>query len=755
MFSKGGTLRGFIKRINESVSDINDQITVRVALELPLRRLFDYRLTTVLRPPLSARVRVPFGRRELIGWIWQLEPEDALPISQQRSVIALLDQQPLLPSRLYQLLQWGANYYHHPLGEVIATALPQKIRAGGALQPQSLMRWQASVDSAQPYLKLLQQAPLQQKILTAAVAAPEGLSREELKQLGSSWQRAVERLRQLKLLQCRKVGDLSGHEPTLQPRAPSYSLTAEQQQAVAAISAHWDQFRCWLLQGITGSGKTEVYLQLIEQRLQAGRQVLVLVPEIGLTPQLLQRFSSRLGCRVTSYHSALSEGQRYTAWRAIYHQQARLIVGTRSALFAPFQQLGLIIIDEEHDSSFKQQDHWRYSARDVAIKRAQLESIPIVLGSATPSMESWYHAEAGRYQRLRLSQRAGAGELPSIHLIDLRTVRVQQGLSEPLQQRMAEHLQRGQQVLLYLNRRGYAPVLFCYQCRWSAMCHQCDSRMTLYRHHSRLRCHHCGSERAVLSTCPECQQPLHAIGEGTERLHEVVSQQFAEVEIVRVDRDTLPTAAQLQQQMERLQHGQRQIIIGTQLITKGHHFPNLTLVGVIHGDQGLFSLDFRAAERMAQQLLQVAGRAGRECEAGEVYIQTHDPSHPLFRPLRRHDYEAFLQQELPLRQQAELPPYTHIALIRAEAKEASQASAFLETLLAQLVGAAYPDLDCFGPVAAPLSRRRGYSRWQLLLQSRRRETLHTPLLQQLPLWERLPQARRVRWSIDIDPLDLY
>ncbi len=729
--------------------------TLRVALALPLRRLFDYQWMGD-PPPITARVVVPLGRQEWVGWVCAINPPDALPLEKQRAVVRLLDREPIFTPDLWRLLQWAARYYSHPLGEVISTALPKKLRDGAPLERSLERYWRAT---PQAVGAVLSRAPKQQQLLARLLAQPHGLAESALLTEMSGGRALLQRLVQGGWVEAVAEPERPKTPPHCPPFTPTpYSLHPEQEAAITAVRGGFGQFGVWLLEGVTGSGKTEVYLQLLQQILQQGRQGLVLVPEIGLTPQLVRRFTERLNQPVALLHSRLSDGERLFAWQQIQSGERQVVIGTRSALFAPLDRLGLIVIDEEHDGSFKQQDHWRYSARDVAIKRAQLEQIPILLGSATPSLESWHHAEQGRYRRLRLTVRAAEAVRPTIHLIDLRHYKPQDGLSQPLLRRMEHHLAQGRQVLLFLNRRGYAPVLFCHDCRWSAHCDHCDSHLTLYQQQrQRLHCHHCGREQRVPSHCPVCQSTnLHPVGAGTERLEERLQQLFPEIPIVRLDRDRLRQKDALEAELEQLQHGERQIIVGTQLITKGHHLPNLTLVGVVLADQGLFSIDFRAGERLIQQLLQVAGRAGREALAGEVLIQTHAPEHPLFHHLRYGDYGSFAAEELAVRRLALLPPLTHLILIRVEARLEASIPPFMQRLVADLQQSAQQlGVELFGPLAAPLARRNGFYRWQLLLQAPQREPLQQLLQPRVAGWEGWAEGRKVRWSVDVDPLDLY
>ena len=545
--------------------------------------------------------------------------------------------------------------------------------------------------------------------------------------------------------------------PGLPPLAPATPPEPEaaQRTAIEAITAALGGFDRFLLEGVTGSGKTEVYLRAIQACLARGEQALLLVPEIGLTPQLVSRLRRRLDCDIAVLHSALPEGERLNAWLAAARGEVGVVVGTRSAVFTPLARPGLFLIDEEHDASFKQQDGFRYSARDLLIRRAQLAGVPVVLGSATPSLESLYNAERGRYRRLHLPERAGGAESPPLSLIDVRAQPMDEGLSLALRQRMHETLAAGNQVLLFLNRRGFAPVLLCHQCGWVAHCERCDAHLTLHQRRGRLHCHHCDHQRAIPAHCPQCgSAELRAVGTGTERVEQALQTHFPGARILRIDRDSSRGRGVLEAQLEAARKGEAQILLGTQMLAKGHHFPGVTLVGILDADQGLFGADFRAGERLAQQIVQVAGRAGRAERPGEVLIQTHHPEHPLLRQLVEGGYAGFAQAALAARAEARLPPFSHLALLRAEAPDAEAARAFLGAA-AGVAGPRPAAVELWGPVPAPMERRAGRYRFQLLVQAASREALHPFLDGWLPEVGALREGRRVRWSLDVDPQDMY
>jgi primosomal protein N' (replication factor Y) len=531
-------------------------------------------------------------------------------------------------------------------------------------------------------------------------------------------------------------------------------LTADQGRAVAAINATAG-YRCFLLDGVTGSGKTEVYLRCIGERLDAGQQCLVLVPEIGLTPQLLDRFRQRFPVPMAVLHSGLADGERLRAWTAARDGTAQIVIGTRSAIFTPLKRPGLLVVDEEHDASYKQQDGFRYSARDLAVWRARELGVPLVLGSATPALESVENAHSGRYERLELAERAGAAGQPTAHLIDLRTHSPRDGLTQPLLAAIRRHLAADGQVLIFLNRRGYAPTLVCVGCGTVVSCDRCDARMVLHQQRGRVTCHHCGSDRAAPADCPACHAELRPVGHGTERLEQALARDFPDYAMERIDRDTTRRRGEIERRLERVHSLEARILLGTQMLTKGHDFPGVTLVGIVDVDQGLFGTDFRSAERLAQTFIQVAGRAGRADRPGEVYLQTLFPDHPLLRVLLAQGYGAFATLALAERQHAGWPPWSSLALVRAEATERAAVFGFLDSAAALGRTAAPAGLRVLGPAPAPMERRSGRYRGQLLLQADMRRDLQRFLPDFRAELAALPSQRRVRWSMDVDPSELF
>jgi primosomal protein N' (replication factor Y) len=734
---------------------------LEVAVPAPVAGTFDYLppagVTVVCRQ--GQRVRVPFGRGTRIGVIVGLKATSDLPASRLKHAAALLDAEPLLPADLLAMLLWAQRYYHHPVGDVVATALPAALRSGASpdATEEVWLPTTAGVAVAGPGSKAaaaLARSPGQRRVLAAIAAAPGGFAGSELGNLPGDARRLAALLEQRGLV-------TRGERPTaalpaaagVTPETPP-DLNADQAAAVAVIQAARG-FATFLLDGVTGSGKTEVYLQAIAPLVAAGRQCLVLVPEISLTPQLVARFRRRFPAGVVEFHSGLTDAERLRAWAAARRGEARLVIGTRSAIFVPLVAPGLIVVDEEHDASYKQQEGFRYSARDLAVWRARALGVPLVLGSATPSLESIENAKAGRYQRLALPARAGSAGAPSVALIDLRRHPPTDGLSEPLRAAIARHLAAGGQALLYLNRRGFAPTLLCPDCGAVAGCERCDARMVLHQRAGRLECHHCGATRPVPTACAACGGEFVPVGLGTERIEAALQRAFPDEAVVRIDRDTVRRRGELGRQLERVRSGEARLLMGTQMLTKGHDFPGVTLVGIIDADQGLFGTDFRSSERLAQSFIQVAGRAGRADRPGEVLLQTLFPDHPLLRLLVGEGYVAFASAALEERQAAGWPPFASLALLRAEAVGEADVFRFLDAARALAGAAAGEGVRILGPAPAAMARRSGRHRGQLLLQAAARQPLHRLLGWLRPQLDALPDHRRVRWSIDVDPVELF
>jgi primosomal protein N' (replication factor Y) len=654
---------------------------IQVALDLPLPRVFDYRLDEEGGDAVGRLVKVPFGAANPASKIGLVVGEiDASEQPAEKLKTAELLPLPALPREWLELCGFCAQYYHHPLGQVLSFALPPLLRRGK--QPRPL-----------------------------------------------------------------------GNESVIPASRPSRNTaTADQQAAIDAITA-CQGFQTFLLFGVTGSGKTEVYLQSIETILARGQQALMLVPEIALTPQLEARVRERFpGASIVSAHSGVADAARARAFLAALEGRADIVLGTRLAVFMPLPKLGLIVVDEEHDPSFKQQEGLRYSARDVAIWRARQRNIPIVLGSATPSLETFHHALSGRYRKLELPERALASALPRVVLVDTRKRKLQDGLSQELIAAVSERLQRGEQSLIFLNRRGYAPVLACPACGWISRCRRCAANLVLHLADRRLRCHHCGLEAAIPRQCPDCGNlDLQPFGRGTQRLEERLATLFPAARILRIDRDSASSPRKWQALLATIQANAADIIVGTQMLAKGHDFPQLTLVGVVGADAALFAADFRAPERLFAQLLQVGGRSGRHALPGEALIQTEYPDHPLYRALLAHDYAAFARAQLEERAAAGFPPFSHQALLRAEARELATALAFLKDAVAR--APSFAPVTLYDPVPMRLYRVKNRERAQLLIESKSRSALHAFLNAWLPTFYAQKLPRDLRWHIDVDPLE--
>jgi primosomal protein N' (replication factor Y) len=729
-------------------------LVLKIAIPRPLRRSFDY-----LPPPgvdLSAlqmglRVEVPFGSRKTVGYLLGVGQSEVADKALLKPALSLLDREPLLFSDDCAILLWASRYYHYPIGEVFATAFPVLLRQGGSAEPACvrLLGLTAAGRAAAPPTRAPRQAMLLQVLQESAL----GMATAELNALGWDWQNPARALID-KGWAIYQDGEAEAIKPGVAVTASPHQLNPAQQSAVDAVLDSLDGYRAFLLEGVTGSGKTEVYLRLAEQVLARGAQVMILLPEINLTPQLEGRFRARLATSLVVFHSGLAEPERCRAWLALRNGTASILLGTRSAVFTPMSRPGLIILDEEHDASFKQQDHFRFSARDVAVMRARRLRIPILMGSATPSLESLGNVQSGRYVRLALPERTGVAAPPVFRVIDIRKQRLNEGLSDALLAQIGAAMARGEQALLFINRRGFAPTLICHACGWVAECQRCDARLVIHAAERCLRCHHCGHEEPVLRDCPKCRTAdLRPLGLGTERVEQALAKQFPKARLLRMDRDSTRRKGSLEDMLDKINAGEVDILLGTQMLAKGHHFPNVTLVGILDVDGGLFSLDFRAGERTAQLIVQVAGRAGREERPGLVLLQTRQPEHPLLRKLIREGYPAFAEAALQERRAAELPPYSYQALCRAEANDEQTPALFL-TRLAELA-AGQTEVLALGPVPAPMPRQAGRWRSQLLLQSAERKPLHDLveiLIRHMP---QIPETKRVRWSMDIDPVDLF
>lgn len=734
---------------------INSSV-LRVAIPSPLHSLFDYLPPegcdlNCLSP--GVRVRLPFGRSQTVGVLMEVASETDVPVNKLRAAIEVLDTQPVILADQMKLLQWAARYYHHPVGEVMAAALPVLLRQGEPATARHRSLWHITDEGREVDASALaKRAKRQAELLQRLQKAGEGLTAEQLSELPRNWVDAMAALVKKGWATVEQIPSLSIGSGEIK-EGPV--LNEQQLQAMELIKFHRNEFAAFMLDGVTGSGKTEIYLRTIEHVLKNGQQALVLIPEITLTPQLVERFKKRFEVPIAVLHSGLNDRERLNAWLYAASGDASIVIGTRSAIFTPLKHPGVIIIDEEHDASFKQQSGFRYSARDLAMVRAQQQKVPVILGSATPSFESMLNVNAGRYHHLSLPKRAGSAKPPKISLLDVRGQQMEDMISQPLLQRMRQHLDAGNQVMLFLNRRGFSPTLICHECGWVAECKRCDTHMTLHQKKRQMRCHHCGSQRPVAFQCPACgSSDLRPVGSGTERIEDALALHFPDQKATRIDRDSTRRKGSLEGKLDDIHAGESNILIGTQMLAKGHHFPNVTLVGILDGDQGLFGMDFRASERMAQLIVQVAGRAGREEKVGQVLIQTHHPDNPLLQLLCHKGYHAFAEAAINERELAALPPFTHMALLRAEANHSLPPENFLEE--ARNVGQhmAVDGVEFYGPMPAPMERRAGKYRAQLLLQAGQRQQLHKLLDQWVVKLNSLPESRKVRWSLDVDPVDL-
>lgn len=727
---------------------------VHVALPVPLTRTFDYLLPANARPVIGGRVRVPFGQRQAVGIVTGISEHSELAADKLKSISEVIDSLSLYPDSLWRILNWAVGYYHYPIGEVLFHALPVLLRQGKPAENTPLWQWFASEQGRSVPLDSLKRAPKQQQALAALLHRPLYRHQVAEQQLTDGAFQALRAKGLCDLRTSQPAG--SDWRPQFRVNGERLRLNTEQATAVGAIRGEDEQFAVWLLAGVTGSGKTEVYLTVLENILAKGRQALVLVPEIGLTPQTIARFRERFHAPTEVLHSGLNDSERMAVWLKARSGEAAIVIGTRSALFTPFARLGAIVIDEEHDSSYKQQEGWRYHARDLAVYRAREEQVPIILGSATPALETLYNVQQKKYRQLTLGKRAGNARPATQQLLDMKGMVLANGLSQPLLQKMRGHLQAGNQVILFLNRRGFAPALLCHECGWIAECPRCDHYYTLHQQQRQLRCHHCDSQRPLPHQCPQCgSTQLLPVGLGTEQLEQTLAPVFPSIPITRIDRDTTARKGSLEQQLALVHQGGARILIGTQMLAKGHHFPDVTLVALLDVDGALFSADFRSAERFAQLYTQVSGRAGRAGKAGEVILQTHHPEHPLLQTLLHHGYSAFATQALEERRQVALPPFTSHIMFRAEDLDNQQAPQFLERLRQLFDASPLRDdaLWLMGPIPALQPKRSGRFRWQLLLQHPSRVHLQRLVAASLPLVATLTQARKVKWTLDVDPTD--
>jgi len=726
---------------------------IRVAVPVYLYDCFDYSLTAEQyhQAEVGARVAVSFGRQNVVGVIVEkLTDEKPLDLGfKLKAITELLDDNAILDAKVLSLLTWSAQYYQFPIGEVMHAALPSFLRQG---KPYNLLArmWKLIDDHAEDKLKRSEKQQDAYKILKLH---PTGTS-ENILNLAGIETATLKALEKKQITQCiLEAQDFKPQAMTLaqMPLTPN----DEQKRAIQNILKARHSYHAFLLDGLTGSGKTEVYLQVMQEVLKQGKQVLVLVPEIGLTPQTVSRFQSRFHCHIALLHSGLNDSKRLQAWQSAQTGKASIVIGTRSAIYTPLPHLGLIVLDEEHDLSFKQQEGFRYHARDVALYRAHLENCPIILGSATPSIDSYALVEQGKMTRLELDQRAGVAVMPKMHVIDLKVAQKQNGISQQLIHEVQKRLDKKEQVLIFLNRRGYAPVLICESCGWQAKCPHCDANFTVHRQpYQHLHCHHCGTIHRMPEHCPKCQHSeLKPIGLGTAKVEENLQELFPNFDVIRVDRDSTSRVGSWQKIYNKIQKSEPIILLGTQMLAKGHHFPYVTLVAILDIDSGLLSVDFRATERTAQLIIQVAGRAGRGEKKGEVYLQTLRPDHPLLNTLLESGYRSFAKQTLKERKAAWMPPYRYAALLRCESKDQELNQSFLQEHAQALRQASENSIDIWGPIPAPMERKAGRYQAHMVLLSKDRARMHFYIRQWWQnVWHNKPHGMKL--SLDIDPQEL-
>lgn len=725
---------------------------LHIAIPCPLRTLFDYLpIKNTALPKIGCRVLVSFRNRSLVGIIIGVSNQSNKRLQKEgiklKTIERVIDQQTLIPSSSFDLIQWVSDYYHHPIGECFQAALPKKLRHDESATLKTEPYW--ILEKSKTEIKL---GKKQHQIVTYLNTFSAAISQKQItSQLGSckaslsslAEKNIISQQQQVKqtLLNCKIT--------------PLHPLSTQQQKVVKSVLANKTTFTPYLLHGITGSGKTEVYIQLVKQIIKEGKQALILIPEIGLTTQFVDRFRQHLSAHIVVLNSSVSDGNRKQAWLLARDGLADIIIGTRSAIFTPLKNIGLIIIDEEHDNSYKQQDGLRYHARSVALIRAQKAKIPIVLGSATPSLESIYNVEQARYKLLTLTERPNGAMLPKINVVDSEGPTAKSGISSILYKAIQQQLSLDNQVLLFINRRGFAPVLMCHDCNWQATCTSCDAKMIVHKSRNILMCHHCGLIHCLIEHCPDCKTTkLKTYGVGTQQLEQTLQNYFPDTPVIRIDRDSTQKVNAFSDIIDEIKQGGAKILVGTQMLAKGHDFHNVTLVGVLDADHGLFSADFRATETLAQLIIQVTGRAGRGEKSGEVFIQTSQPENKFWQDLIGQGYSYIAQKILKQRQQIGMPPISSMCVIRAEDRQQSLAMQFLADVLVLFNKINQQQVMVLGPVPAIMEKRAGRYRAQLLLSSSERKPLHQLLDQTVDAISKLKLARKVRWSIDIDPVDL-
>ena len=727
---------------------------VCVAIPTKFQDTFDYRCDSLESAPVGSRVVVPFGKGNRLGVIVEHSLESQVDPDKIRSIHSVTDPDPVVDSSLLRTLRWTSQYYHQPIGEVLWTALPKAIRIGSEMQPRLELGYRLSEAGSATYPKSLARGKVQSAVFELLKSADRPLSREEISAVSGGWQGALRQLISKQLVVAEPLVEDTGLcEPKL-----IENLTEPQANACDRIKGALDRFKCFLIHGVTGSGKTEVYLQVIYKVLQDGGQALILVPEIGLTPQLEERVSRALGVTVSCFHSGMSEAERHKTWWNARTGNARVVIGTRSGVFLPFRKLAMIVIDEEHDASFKQNERVRYHARAVAIHRAANSNIPLVFGTATPSIETIHAGATGRLETISLPERATKIRMPSIRLVDLGRTFVRNGIAVEIFSEIEKRIRRGEQSLIFLNRRGFAPVSICMDCKWVAKCNNCDVNLNFHASDQRLHCHHCFARYPIPQNCPDCMSNrISQLGEGTQQIERVLKHELAGARVMRIDRDTTKSYAEFQRKFERIRNGEVDVLVGTQMVSKGHDFPNVTLVCILNTDQSFFSMDFRATEHMVQQILQVAGRSGRFEKPGVVLIQTMFPEHEVFTYLKRHDYLQFTETEIRQRKLARQPPFAHYVLLRTSSPKMGHEFRFLNAAHAdamQMVrGHSWSGIRVFDIVQSPIQKISNRYRAQLLVSGETPKLLRQFIAMWMPKLEKISKKGQVRWSLDVDPID--
>ena len=728
---------------------------IDVLVPIPVLEKFSYlpaKGSRVLPKP-GSRVLIPFGRRTLVGIVWKISKLDKSDKRKYKHIKEILDDSPLLDTNALKLAEWSSRYYHYPLGEIISYFFPPSLRKGEEAKFRQAKYLELTSRGEFLDMKSLEKAPAQKKLITLLQEKHE-VSIKSLKAFGIS-SVSVKSLIDKGLIRSFSR-ELSPYKQLDDKKSLSLKkLNKEQLLAVSKINAAQDKNTTFLLDGITGSGKTEVYLQAIKEIVCQGKQALILIPEIGLAPQAEERFRDYFGDRVMSFHSAKNDREKLDAWLGAAKGLVDIIIGTRSSVFLPMKKLGIIVVDEEHDLSFKQMDKFRYSARDMALYRAKLEKIPVILASATPSLETLKNAKDVKFETLRLNRRATGASLPNINAIDLRGKELNEGMSNHLLEATESELEKGNQVLIFLNRRGYASSLICKSCGWISNCDRCDALMTVHKKPLKLQCHHCEAQKEFPDACPKCSsKDFLQYGYGTERIEEYLQVRFPKFKTLRIDSDSTRKKESLTGYFDLIKKGEPMILLGTQLLAKGHHFPNVTLVGILDADSGLFSADFRGSERVAQLMTQVSGRAGREEKPGQVIIQSYCPDHPQIEEIINGTYQTFAQRLLEERRASKTPPYSFQVKVYAESPKSIVSRDFIRSLINRISidNSISKDLRIVGPLPSLMEKKSGVYRWELNIFSKNRSQLHKYLdLVQSKLYDP-STSKQVRWSIDVDPL---